>query len=498
MSAAATLPTGQAAPHAVCVPFPTQGHITPMLKLAKILHARGFRVTFVNTEYNHRRLVRSRGAAAVAGLAAFRFATIPDGLPASDADATQDPATISYATKHSCPPHLRRLLAGLDGVTCVVADNLMSFSVDAAREVGVPCALFWTASACGYMGYRNFRLLIDRGIIPLQDQEQLTNGFMDTPVGWAPGMSKHTRLKDMPTFLRTTDPDDVLMNFQLQEVERSEHASAVVINTLDELERPALDAMRSIIPAVYTVGPLASVAERVVDRSLQAVSCSLWREDQSCLQWLDATKPRPRSVVYVNFGSITVMSGQELAEFAWGLAGSGHRFLWIVRPDVVKGGGGASSAEAAALPPGFLEATEGRGLVASWCDQEAVLRHEAVGLFLTHSGWNSTLESLCAGVPMLCWPFFAEQQTNCRYKCVEWGVAMEVGDDVRREAVEARIREAMGGDKGKDMARRAAEWREAAAGSAARSLANLDRLINDVLLSPAPLLPGGCGSLKMA
>ena len=155
-------------PHAVCVPFPAQGHVTPMLKLAKILHARGFRVTFVNTEYNHRRLVRSRGAAAVAGLTAFRFATIPDGLPESDADATQDPATISYATKHNCPPHLRSLLAGLDGVTCVVADNLMSFSVDAAREMSVPCALFWTASACGYMGYRNFRLLIDRGIIPFK------------------------------------------------------------------------------------------------------------------------------------------------------------------------------------------------------------------------------------------------------------------------------------------------------------------------------------------
>ena len=169
MSAAATLPTGHGQkPHAVCVPFPAQGHITPMLKLAKILHARGFRVTFVNTEYNHRRLVRSRGAAAVAGLAGFRFATIPDGLPESDADATQDPATISYATKHNCPPHLRSLLAGLDGVTCVVADNLMSFAVDAARDMGVPCALFWTASACGYMGYRNFRLLIDMGIIPFQ------------------------------------------------------------------------------------------------------------------------------------------------------------------------------------------------------------------------------------------------------------------------------------------------------------------------------------------
>ena len=116
----------------------------------------------------------------------------------------------------------------------------------------------------------------------------------------------------------------------------------------------------------------------------------------------------------------------------------------------------------AALPPGFAEAARGRGLVASWCDQEAVLRHEAVGLFLTHSGWNSTVESLAAGVPMLCWPFFAEQQTNCRYACAEWGVGMEVSGDVRREALEARIREAMAGDKGREMRRRAEEWKEAA------------------------------------
>ncbi|KAJ1279689.1 hypothetical protein BS78_04G173900 [Paspalum vaginatum] len=479
---AATLPTGEGEkpPHAVCLPFPAQGHITPMLKLAKILHARGFRVTFVNTEYNHRRLVRSRGAGAVAGLPGFRFATIPDGLPASDADATQDPASISYATKHNCPAHLRSLLAGLDAVTCVVADNLMSFSVDAAGEMGVPCALFWTASACGYMGYRNFRLLIDRGIIPFKDEEQLTNGFMDTAVDWAPGMSKHMRLKDFPSFLRTTDPDDVLLTFQLHEVESSETAAAVILNTFDELERPALDAMRAIIPAVYTIAPLASVAEQVVPRggALDAVSCGLWREDPGCVAWLDGRAPR--SVVYVNYGSVTVMSARELAEFAWGLANSGHDFLWVVRPDVVRG---TASSSAGALPPGFLEATEGRGLLASWCDQEAVLRHAAVALFLTHSGWNSTVESLSAGVPMLCWPFFAEQQTNCRYKCVEWGVAMEVGDDVRREAVEARIREAMGGDKGREMASRAAGWKDAAARATEASLANLDGLINDVLLS---------------
>ncbi|CAL4968620.1 unnamed protein product [Urochloa decumbens] len=474
-------------PHAVCLPFPAQGHITPMLKLAKILHGRGFDVTFVNTEYNHRRLVRSRGAAAVAGVpGSFRFAAIPDGLPASDADATQDPASISHATKHHCPPHFRRLLAAAAApVACVVADGLMSFAVDAANNIGVPCALFWTASACGYMGYRNFRPLIDRGIIPLKEEEQLTNGFMDMEVDWAPGMSKHMRLKDFPSFLRTTDPDDVLMTFQLGEVECAESASAVIVNSFDELERAALDAMRAIIPAVYTIGPLGPVAEQAAGGPLEldAISCSLWREDPTCLAWLDG-REKPRSVVYVNFGSVTVMSGEELAEFAWGLAGSGHDFLWVVRPDVVRG----DTASAAALPPEFAEETRGRGLLASWCDQEAVLRHGAVGLFLTHSGWNSTVESLCAGVPMLCWPFFAEQQTNCRYACAgdEWGVAMEVGDDVRRDAVAARIREAMGGGegtKGREMRRRAEEWKEAAARATAVSLANLDSLIGDVLLS---------------
>ncbi|KAF7005795.1 hypothetical protein CFC21_020895 [Triticum aestivum] len=373
-----------------------------MMKLAKVLHRKGFHITFVNTEYNQRRLIRSRGPDAIAGLPDFCFATILDDMPLSDADATQDPASLCYSTMTTCLPHLKYLLHDLNNksatplVRCVVTDGLMSLSVDAAADIGVPCVLFWTSSACGYMGYHSFWFLIDEGLTPLKDEEQVKNGYLDTPVAQARGMSKHMHLRDFSSFIRTTDPGDVMFNFLKHEVEQSDRAAAVILNTFDELEQTALDAMCSILPLpIYIISPLNFLTEQL--------------------------------------------------------------------------------------------ATKGRCLLASWCEQEAVLRHEAVGAFLTHCGWNSMMEGISVGVPMLCWPFFAEQQTNSRYACVEWGVGMEVGDDVRREAVEARIREVMGGEGvGKEMRRKAAEWSEIAVRATTqpggRSLANLESLFKDVLL----------------
>ncbi|KAL2468112.1 Glycosyltransferase [Forsythia ovata] len=89
--------------------------------------------------------------------------------------------------------------------------------------------------------------------------------------------------------------------------------------------------------------------------------------------------------------------------------------------------------------------------MADWCPQEKVLSHPSIGGFLTHSGWNSTLESLGNGVPMICWPFFAEQQTNCWFSCTKLGIGMEIDSDVKKDEVEILVKELMIGEKGKEM-----------------------------------------------
>lgn len=161
-------------PHAVCIPFPAQGHINPMLKLAKLLHHKGFHITFVNTEYNHKRLLKSRGPNSLDGLPSFTFETIPDGLPPTDANATQDIPSLCESTRGKCLPYFRDLLSKLNcspnipPVSCIVSDGVMSFTVEAAQELGLPEVLFWTTSACGFMGYVQYENLIEEGLIPLK------------------------------------------------------------------------------------------------------------------------------------------------------------------------------------------------------------------------------------------------------------------------------------------------------------------------------------------
>ncbi|KAJ8648061.1 hypothetical protein MRB53_001084 [Persea americana] len=467
-------------PHLICVPFPAQGHVTPMLKLAKLLHARGFFITFVNTEFNHNRLLRSRGPDSLKGLDDFRLETIPEGLPPSDRDATQDVPALCKSTSMNCTLPFRDLIVrinstvGVPKISCILSDGITSFTLDAGEELGIPVVVFWTASACGFLAYLHYHQLVDRKIIPFKDENFLTNGSLDMPIDWIRGMNG-IRLRDIPSFIRTTDPDDIMLNFFIREAESASKAVAVIMNTFDDLEHQSLNELKAMLPRFYTIGPLNNLSNQFPKSGSDSLGSNLWKEDSKCLEWLE--NKAPKSVVFVNFGSITVMTERQLKEFAWGLANSHHPFLWVVRPDLVMG-------DSAMLPPDFMKATEERGLLANWCAQEKLLQHPSIGVFLTHCGWNSTIESICGGVPVICWPFFAEQQTNCLYACTKWGIGMEIDNNVKREEVEGLVREMMEGDQGMGMRSKAMEWKdlaEIATKPGGSSYKKFEDLVNQVL-----------------
>jgi hypothetical protein len=183
-----------------------------------------------------------------------------------------------------------------------------------------------------------------------------------------------------------------------------------------------------------------------------------------CLAWLDAQPER--SVVFLCWGSKGALPKEQLKEIAVGLERCGQRFLWVVRTPAGSDGPkryweqrGEADLDAL-LPEGFLERTKGRGLVVtSWAPQVDVLNHPATGVFVTHCGWNSTLEAIAAGVPMLCWPLAgAEQRMNKVFITEDMGVGVEMegymAGFIKAEEIEGKVRLALEAEEGTRLRKR--------------------------------------------
>ncbi|CAA0830538.1 UDP-glycosyltransferase 85A7 [Striga hermonthica] len=192
--------------------------------------------------------------------------------------------------------------------------------------------------------------------------------------------------------------------------------------------------------------------------------------------WLDTQ--RPKSVLYVSFGSVAVMTRDQFTEFWHGLVDSGKPFLWAIRPNLIVDDNGPNITTLDELKA----ATPMRGLIVGWAPQEDVLAHDAVGGFLTHSGWNSTLESMTAGKPMICWPAIADQQVNSRCVSHMWKVGLDMKDICERSTVEKMVRHLM--ESGREELLRSTEEIARLARESVReggsSHRNLEKLIEDI------------------
>ncbi|XP_071705911.1 7-deoxyloganetic acid glucosyl transferase-like isoform X2 [Rutidosis leptorrhynchoides] len=465
-------------PHVLIFPLPLQGPVNSMFKLAELLCLSGFHITFLVTDHIHTRLLKySNIQSRFERYPGFQLETISDGLPEDHPRSGNGLMEMFDSLKTKNKILFKDLLTSgklnLDSrrpVTCIIADGIMGYTCDVANDVGIPIIFVRTISACCLWVFFCLPKLIESGELPFSDND------LDTPIKSIPGMESFFRRRDLPSFCRSGNLWDPSLQLYLPESTENPRAYGLIINTFDDLEGPILAQIRTLCPNLYTIGPLHSHLKYKlsVDSSSPLTSSnSLWKEDTSCITWLDSQPSK--SVIYVSFGSLAVMTKEQYMEFWYGLVNSGSRFLWVIRPDSVTN----NSSE---IPLELSEGTKERGYIVEWAPQEEVLAHNAVGGFLTHSGWNSTLESVIEGVPMICWPYFLDQQVNSRFVGEVWKLGLDMKDTCDRLIIEKTVRELMDGRKDEFM-NRADQMKKLAKqclSEGGSSYCNLERLIKDI------------------
>ncbi|CAL4974562.1 unnamed protein product [Urochloa decumbens] len=454
---ATTAATGRRRP-VVLYPSPGMGHLVSMTELGKILGARGLPVTIVVVDppYN-------KGATGpfLAGVSASNPCITFHRLPPTTATSvvgsvrTKHHEGLTFEAIRACNPLLRDFLAASSPPPAVlVVDFFCSVALAVARELGVPGYFFYTSGAEVLAFFLYLPVL---HATTTADFKDMGEELVRVP-GIPPFPATHAILPLM-------ERDDAAYEGFLSASAELSRCHGVIVNTFVSLERRAVEAVAEGLctppglptPPVVCIGPLIKSKE------------VLGEGGEECLAWLDA-QPEG-SVVFLCFGSIGRFSAEQIREVAVGLEASGQRFLWVVRAPPAAGGGEDPARKlvgkpaepdlGALLPEGFLARTEGRGLVVkSWAPQRDVLAHAAVGGFVTHCGWNSVLEAVMAGVPMVAWPLYAEQRLNRVFLEEEMRLAVAVegydgeGELVAAEEVAAKVRWLMESDGGRALRER--------------------------------------------
>ncbi|KAK1606557.1 hypothetical protein QYE76_030230 [Lolium multiflorum] len=436
----------------VLYPSPGMGHLVSMIELGKIFAARHLAVTIVVVDPPF-----NTGATGpfLAGVSAanpsISFHRLPPVKLLEPVESKHQEA-LTFEVARVSNPHLRDfLLAGGASPSVLVIDFFCSVALDVAAELDVPAYFFFTSGAAILAFMLHLPVLHAQSAASFRD--------MGEEMVHVPG---NPSLPATHLILPIMDRDDAAYTGFLNMCGDLCRSQGIIVNTFRSLEPRAVDAIAAGLcapsgvpaPPVHCIGPLVKQEEAAVSRG-----------GVECLAWLD-TQPEA-SVVFLCFGSLGRFGVRQTREVATGLEASGQRFVWVVRSppsdDPAKKYETPPEPDLAALlPEGFLERTKGRGLVVkSWAPQRDVLAHGAVGAFVTHCGWNSVLESVMAGVPMLAWPLYAGQRMIRVFLEDELRLAVAVqGYDKEGGAVEAgevasKVRWMMDSDGGRALRERA-------------------------------------------
>ncbi|GAB2274425.1 hypothetical protein Dimus_009195 [Dionaea muscipula] len=429
----------------VLVVMPIQGHINPMMELAKILHSRGFPITIAHPEFNSPNptshpefdyllfegFSASNGAWDAAGTD-FDFARMAD---------------LISSINSRCREPFQRSMEALrkeeeeegGGIGCIIYDQYMFFAQAVASHLNLKGFGLRTGAAVTLMAFTVRRCM-----------DQLHSTPFPVPVGGGEELDG-SGIEDV---LKALEPLRPASYAEIRSAvnQAFTNSTGIIVNTVEFLESQAIKtAQHYYFPTpIVPIGPFHKISRKNSPNSLV-------KEDSSCISWLD--KHQPNSVLYVSFGSIASISAAEFVEIAWGLEASKQPFLWVIRSGLIHGGDDWRKL----LPRNNLELIDERSCFVSWAPQKQVLAHPAVGGFWSHCGWNSTLESICEGVPVICRPFFGDQFANTMYITGVWKVGLELKDNqFERSEIERCIRRLMEEKEGEEMRSRAGILKEKA------------------------------------
>ncbi|KAG2649944.1 UDP-glycosyltransferase 79-like [Panicum virgatum] len=425
--------------HILVLPYPSQGHINPLFQFANLLAGHGgVRCTLALT-----RFVATSASRPATG--SVHVAVISDGCDDVGPDGVGGHRGPYFDRLNAAGPEsvdrLLRAEAELGRpVHVVVYDAFLPWAQGVTRRRGAACAAFLTQACAVDVLYTHLRA----GRIPAPPvrEEELPPEL--------PGLPSRLELTDLPTFMVDKNRPPGLLELLMNQFLGLHTVDQVLVNSFYDLEPQEADYVASTWGA-KTVGP--TMPSVYLDNRLpNDASCGIHLHTPKTSQskaWLDAHPSL--SVVYVSFGSIASLSSKQMAEIAEGLRNSGKPFLWVVR-----------AKETWKLPATFADEVKDRGLIVPWCSQLEVLAHPSIGCFVTHCGWNSTLEAISAGVPMVAIPHWSDQPTNAKYVQDVWRVGVRVRPDsqgvMRREEVEMCVRQVMEGEMRKEFKKRALEW----------------------------------------
>ncbi|XP_078169033.1 UDP-glycosyltransferase 90A1-like [Carex rostrata] len=453
----------------------SKGHTIPLLHLAHLLHHRHLvsHITFFTTPLNAP-FIRSSLSLATAQNTSIVAIPFPDKLPPNIPPGTEStdqlPSSDLFVPFLTTIPQLRP--AFFQAISCLlprpsllISDGFLGWTQYVATELSIPCLFSYGMGGFAHSVFMSVSIHKPHAEVSSPDEPFPVPGFPHLMLTKA----------DLEPPFDDPEPKGPHWDFIVEQGEAIKNSRGFVMNSFYELEQPYFDYMDKMGSNNYRVGPLC-LPQLGTDKKNQSQS--------PLLDWLDSRLSMNRPVLYVAFGTQIKLSPNQTKELATGLERSGLDFIWVMR------------GEKSNWHDGFAERVGVRcRLVNEWVDQTEILAHKAVYGFMSHCGWNSVMETLCAGVPVLAWPMIADQRLNAKFVVEElkMGLRIRASDGtkdglVEAEEIERLTRELLVGEEGKAAKKKAEELAMAARQAmdeGGSSYVALEKMIRDVCVDLA-------------